>query len=166
MIPVYASRYSANPNDAILRHTMAGQYTPPKLYDTPVPDMFTLISQMHPQRDMVQVIREHLDAPTDCIRVTWAAFMQHAQNAATDLRARWAQSLKDEGAKKKAAQPREAGESLVVVALLATNGYEYYVNLFGCTLNRWTVRPFIRCGNVTESSPGVTDLPQEQSSRN
>lgn len=142
---------------------MAGQYTPPKLYDTPVPDLFTLIAQLHPQRDIVQVIREHVDAPTDSIRVTWATFLQHAQNAATNLRARWAQSLEDERAKEKAAQPREPGKSPVVVALLATNGYEYYVNLFGCTLNRWTVRVFIHYGKVIELFTGVTDLAEEQS---
>jgi acyl-CoA synthetase (AMP-forming)/AMP-acid ligase II len=119
---------------------MAGPiYTPPKLYDVTVPDLFTQIAQEYPHRDIVQIIREHPDKPTDSLRITWAAFIQQAQNAAAELRARFASSLDDEELRTQAAQPRKAGAPPVVAGMLGANGYEYYVNLLACSLNRWTV---------------------------
>ena len=119
---------------------MAGtNYTPPTLYDITLPDLFTLIAQENPSRDLVQVIREHSDAPTDSVRLKWATVLQQAQNAAVELRARWASTLQDEELRRKAAQPRQPGASLVVAGMLGANGYEYYVNMLACSLNRWTV---------------------------
>ena len=119
---------------------MAGtNYTPPTLYDITLPDLFTLIAQENPSRDLVQVIREHSDAPTDSVRLKWATVLQQAQNAAVELRARWASTLQDGELRRKAAQLRQPGASLVVAGMLGANGYEYYVNMLACSLNRWTV---------------------------
>lgn len=120
---------------------MAGSnYTPPKLYDTTVPDLFVQIARENPQRNMVKIIREHPSTTTDSILITWDTFIQQAQNAATNLRARWASTLKDEALKSRALQPRKHGAPLVVAGMLCANGYEYYVNMLACSLNRWTVR--------------------------
>ena len=124
---------------------MAGaHYTPPKLYDTTVPDLFSLIAQKNPDRDIVQIIREHSNAPTDSKRVTWATLIQHVQHAAADLRARWTESIKH-GSDHMEILPRDPGASLVVVGILGASSYEYYVNLLACSFNRWTVRSPLRC---------------------
>jgi acyl-CoA synthetase (AMP-forming)/AMP-acid ligase II len=141
---------------------MAGAtYKAPRLYDIPAPDLFTLVAQENPRRDFVQIIQEHTDASIDSIRYTWSQVIQHAQNAAADLRTRWALSVTDENAKAKAAQPREPGSPPVVAGVLASNGYELYVNFLACTLNRWTVRVFgslalkatLTCSQVLLISP-------------
>lgn len=119
---------------------MAGSnYTPPRLYDITVPDLFTQIAHENPSRDIVQIIREHPDAPTDSVRITWATLIQQAQNAAVALRTRWASNLQDETLSTQAVQPRKHGAPPVVVGMLGANGYEYYVNMLACSLNRWTV---------------------------
>jgi hypothetical protein len=118
---------------------METPYTHPTLSEIPVPDLFTILAQHNSHLPLVQIITEHLNAPTDCIRVTWGEVIQHAQNAAVDLRNRWAESQNNESLKKQIAQPRDAGSPPVVVGVLAKNGYELYVNIIACTLNRWTV---------------------------
>lgn len=119
---------------------MAGSnYTAPKLYDITIPDLFTLIAKENPSRDFVQIIRECPDAPPDTIRFTWASVLQQAQDAAAELRACWASTLEDGELRNRAAQPRQPGSSPVVVGMLGANGYEYYVNMLACSLNRWTV---------------------------
>ncbi|KAF8496036.1 hypothetical protein JB92DRAFT_2991783 [Gautieria morchelliformis] len=113
---------------------------PGPLFDKPTPDLFTLIAKENPDRNFVQVIQEHTNAPVDCIRYTWAQVIQHAQNAAFDIRARWASRLNEEDAKQRVVLPRQPGSTPVVVAILAnTSGYELYINIIACTLNRWTV---------------------------
>ncbi|KAF8508271.1 male sterility protein-domain-containing protein, partial [Gautieria morchelliformis] len=112
------------------------------LLDKPFPDLFTLTAKANPDRDLVQIIQEHPDAPVDAIRYTWGQTMQHAQNAAVDIRARWASRLKDAGAEQSAPLPREPGSTPIVVGILAnTSGYELYINILACTLNRWTMPP-------------------------
>jgi hypothetical protein len=120
---------------------MAGtDYRVPRLFDKPFPDLLTLIGKENPNRDLVQIIQEHTNAPIDCIRYTWAQVIQHAQNAAFDIRARWVSCLTEEDAKQRAALPRQPGSTRVVVGLLAnTSGYGLYINILACTLNRWTV---------------------------
>ncbi|KAF8461661.1 hypothetical protein JB92DRAFT_3137078 [Gautieria morchelliformis] len=120
---------------------MAGQnYKAPRLYDKPIPDLFTFIERENPDRDLVQVIQEYTDAPTDTTRYTWAEVIQHAQNAAVDVRVRWACCLDEEDVDaKQRAQPRHPGSLPVVVGILADSGYEMFVNLIACMLNRWTV---------------------------
>jgi hypothetical protein len=118
---------------------MAGPYTPPKLADTPLPDLFALVAKQNPRRPFVQIVRQHVDAPTDSIGFTWAEVIQHVQNAAADLGDRWAESLKKQNAKKQTAQPRKPGSDPVVVGVLGNNGYELYVNILACMFNRWTV---------------------------
>jgi hypothetical protein len=145
---------------------MAGtDFKAPRLFDKPFPDLFTLNAQENPNRDLVQVIQEHTDAPIDCIRYTWAQVIQHAQNAAFDIRARWVSCLTEEDAKLSAALPRQPGSTPVVVGLLAnTSGYELYINILACTLNRWTVstlRTFIWTMIVMVSFAGPAYIAQK-----
>ena len=128
---------------------MAGKdFKAPRLYDKPIPDLFTLIANENPDRVLVQVLHEHTDAPIDSTRYTWAQVLQHAQNAAADIRTRWASCLIEEGAKQKAAQPRQPGSSPVVVAILANSGYKLYANIIACMLNRWTVGIVSPCHRI------------------
>jgi hypothetical protein len=121
---------------------MAGPYTTPKFADTLLPDLFTLVALQNPQRPFVQIIRQHADAPTDSIHFTWSEVIQHAETSAADLRDRWAESLNDDSAKEQTAQRREPGSPPVVVGVLGNNGYELYINVLACLLNRWTVCAF------------------------
>jgi len=144
---------------------MAGPYTPPRLSEIPVPDLFTLIAQDNPQRPLVQIIREHTDTPTDSITFTWAEVIQHAQNAAADLRGRWAEN--QDNVERHTVQPREPGSPLVVAGVLANNGYELYVNILACILNRWTVCyfPVGHTESDVDMSSGIAHFSQEQSGR-
>jgi len=132
--------------------------------DVPVPDLFTDLAQKRSQLPLVQIIREYLDAPTDCIRFTWAEVLQHAKNAAADLRSRWSERHQNENKKKQVAQPREPGSPLIVAAVLASNGFELYVNILACTLNRWTVCFSFFDDGISLNVPiGSPHLVQEQS---
>ncbi|KAF8512516.1 hypothetical protein JB92DRAFT_3096781 [Gautieria morchelliformis] len=112
---------------------------PTALFDKPFPDLFTLSAQANPDRDLVQIIQEHPDAPVDATRYTWGQTLRHAQNAAVDIRARWASRLKDAGAERSAPPPREPGSAPIAVGILSnTSGYELYINILACTLHRWT----------------------------
>ncbi|KAF8588600.1 acetyl-CoA synthetase-like protein [Ramaria rubella] len=118
----------------------ASEYTAPPLYDTPVPDVFARIAAENPARDFVQVLHEHAEERIEAVRYTWSQVLQSASNAALDLRVRWAARLDDAAARRAAAQPRGAGAALVVVAILTAPGYEQYVNMLACILNRYTVQ--------------------------
>jgi hypothetical protein len=138
------------------------------LLDKPFPDLFTLSAKANPDRDLVQIIQEHADAPVDAIRYTWGQTLQHAQNAAVDIRARWASRLKDAGVEQNAPSPREPGSAPIVVAILAnTSGYELYINILACTLNRWTVSMLSTCGVIFRcfALAGAASLAQKQPSR-
>ncbi|KAF8492941.1 male sterility protein-domain-containing protein [Gautieria morchelliformis] len=89
------------------------------LLDKPFPDLFTLTAKANPDRDLVQIIQEQPDAPVDAIRYTWGQTLQHAQNSAVDIRARWVSCLKDAGAEQSAPPLREPGSAPIVVGILA-----------------------------------------------
>ncbi|KIJ54518.1 hypothetical protein M422DRAFT_63832 [Sphaerobolus stellatus SS14] len=106
-------------------------FHPPRLYDYTIADIFTVTSQSNPDIELVHVLEEHVDeeAPITEIRHTWKTVLQHAQNAAQDLRERSGQAA------------RQPGGPPVVAGLLGLNRYEYYINLLACVLNRWTALP-------------------------
>jgi len=120
---------------------MASTFIPLEFSGAPLPDLFTLVAQCNPSTPLVQIITEHADAPVDCICFTWAQVIQHAQNAAADIIVRCVDG-NDENAKIGTAQPRDPGSPPVVVGVLANNGYELYINILACSLNRWTVCTF------------------------
>ena len=105
-------------------------FQPPDLYDLTVADLYTSVAQRNSQHELVQIIEEPTDEDGIDIqtRYTWQTVLQHAQNAARDLRDRSGR------------QARGPGDDLIVVGMVGTNGYDYYVNLLACALNRWTVR--------------------------
>ncbi|KAF8501962.1 hypothetical protein BU17DRAFT_58804 [Hysterangium stoloniferum] len=114
---------------------MAGiKFNVPLLENITIPDLFTKVAQLNPTRDLIQILYDYPNSDTPIIsqRFTWSEVIQHAQNAAADLRRRSFGTTKN-------IEIRKPGDPLVVVGMLGAHGYEYYVNLLACVINRWTV---------------------------
>ncbi|GJJ15517.1 putative secondary metabolism biosyntheticenzyme [Clathrus columnatus] len=104
--------------------------------DITLTDVFLSVSTSNPNYKIVKLVQDiaNSNSKHTIQHITFSELLQHVMNVAKDLEMRLANNHIP-------ILPRKPGTPQIVVAMLGTNGYEFYVNILACLLNRWTIFP-------------------------